>query len=220
MKNVERVFIVAGGELSDSDFRSYRKNRDTLIAADGGAQACISLGYRPDLVVGDFDTTGATYMETLQSQQIPFRLLPVEKAHTDTHMAIEEALRFHPREIYILGALGGARFDHMIANIGLLEWIATRKVDAFLLHQTNRIRLLIGPTTVQIPKETYHYLSILPVSKEVEGVQTDGFLYPLHQETLYRGETRGVSNEWARETASITFTNGICLVIESNDQTN
>lgn len=218
MQKKERVFVVAGGELNDSDFNGYRKDQDILIAADGGVQACIRLGYRPHLVVGDFDTVGERYLDQLQSLEIPYRILPVAKAHTDMHMAVEEALHFQPKEIYILGALGGARFDHMMANIGLLEWIVSKKVDAFLVHETNRIRLLVGPTVVKIPKEAYRFLSILPVSKKVEEIQTDGLLYPLNKETLFRGQTRGISNEWSKEIASIAFTSGICLVIESNDR--
>jgi thiamine pyrophosphokinase len=41
---------------------------DLIIAADGGAQHCLKLGIRPQVVIGDFDSVSVDELETLRSQ--------------------------------------------------------------------------------------------------------------------------------------------------------
>ena len=38
------------------DFLKDKHGLDFIIAADGGAQHCISLGVTPDVIIGDFDS--------------------------------------------------------------------------------------------------------------------------------------------------------------------
>ena len=37
----------------------------------------------------------------------------------------------------------------------------------------------------------FQYVSLLPVTREVTGIETDGLKYPLKKETLYRGQNPG-----------------------------
>ena len=59
----------------------------------------------------------------------------------------------------------------------------------------------------------------MPYTEEVTGITLRGFKYPLTDKTIRRGEEVGlcVSNELAEETASITFSDGILICIESKD---
>ena len=73
----------------------------------------------------------------------------------------------------------------------------------------NRLAVIRGSRTLTgTPGEI---VSLLPVHGPAEGVSTSGLEYPLHDETLHAGTTRGVSNVFAAAEAQITVVDG-CLV--------
>ena len=51
--------------------------------------------------------------------------------------------------------------------------------------------------------EAGELVSLLAVNGPAEGVTTDGLAYPLRDETLEPGSTRGVSNVFATESARV-----------------
>lgn len=212
-----RVVIVSGGELTSKDIKRVRHQTDWIIAADGGAQQLLAYGIKPHVLVGDFDTLAQEQVEQLQQQHVEIVRLPTQKDMTDTHYACEKALTYKPNELILLGVWGGARMDHAIANLGLLEWLQEQGVQATIYAGTNRLRLLQGPAKVTIQKNDYHYISLLPISKQVSGIYTRGLQYTLHNGTLTRGLTRGISNELAAEKASIQLESGMVLLIETSD---
>lgn len=216
----KKALIVAGGDLACDELKkSYRPN-DLLIAADAGIFALLEMGLRPDVVIGDFDTTGRDQLSMWRNMGIQIVELAPEKDVTDTHAALEYAIEQGIEEVILFAVLGGARVDHTLANIQLLEWCKEQRVKAIIVHQHNRLRLIDSGEKIQIPRSTYQYLSLLPVSKEVTGITTKGLRYPLQEETLFRGYTRGISNEWIEEEATISILTGRCLILESNDGKN
>jgi len=60
-------------------------------------------------------------------------------------------------------------------------------------------------------------LSLIPLSYEVCGITVSGLKYPLKNETLHFGSTRGVSNRFKDKKAVITIKSGIliCVIIRS-----
>ncbi len=213
-----RVAVIAGGDLTNTELDFIHPETDFIITADAGAMLLEKAGIVPDLAVGDFDTAGISYMERLQKKGVKVRSLPEEKAVTDMHFALSCAVQQKPKEILILGALGGARIDHTLANVGLLEWLGEQGIKAVIVHQTNRLRLMTGPGKTIFSAIDFKYVSLIPVSKTVSGIRTDGFKYKLANEVLYRGDTRGISNELVKVPAVVTIQDGNCLVVESRDR--
>lgn len=212
----QRVIVVAGGELEPQEL-NYITHEDYVITADAGVERLLDHGIHPHLAVGDFDTTRKDYLNRLQELQITYQILPSEKDVTDTHFALEEAVRIQPREIVLLGALGGARFDHALANMYLLEWLSEYSIPCTLIAGRNHIRLLSGPTTIHLVKGDTQYVSLLPCSSQVEGITLTGFRYPLTEATLTRGISLGVSNEIVGESGIISIRSGKCFCIQSAD---
>lgn len=213
-----RVAVIAGGDLTNMELDFIHPETDFIITADAGAIRLEKAGIVPDLAVGDFDTAGTFYMERLRKKGVRVLSLPEEKAVTDMHFALSCAVKQKPEEILILGALGGARFDHTLANVGLLEWLDEQGIKAAIIHRTNRLRLMTGPGKTIFSAIDFKYVSLIPVSKIVSGIKTDGFKYKLANEALYRGETRGISNELVKVPAVVAIQDGICLVVESRDR--
>lgn len=214
----KRVVIVAGGDLDPKDMERVNPDTDWIIGVDGGAKYLLEQGIDPDCLVGDFDTLDASFMEQLSKKRVQMRRLPVEKDQTDTHYACEIALLHQPEELILLGVWGGARVDHALANISLLEWLLDQEVKAVIYSGTNRIRMIQGPFVTEIQKSEYDYLSLLPVTKQVRGIYTKGLKYTLTNGTLIRGTTLGISNELIDEKGIIQMEKGKMLLIESSDR--
>lgn len=215
-RSVQRIVIVTGGELHPEDLQAIGAE-EWVIGVDGGAARLLQAGVTPDLVVGDFDTAGVEMLPQLTQLGIRVKKLPREKALTDTQYAVEQALLLRPTSIQILGALGGARFDHALGNLFLLERIRSVGVSGIIRSVKNRLRLLIGREETVITSSCFRFVSLLPLSEQVRGVTLTGFRYPLCQATLSRGDTLGVSNELTNPKGKIEIAAGKLLVIESSD---
>ncbi|MDR6227246.1 thiamine diphosphokinase [Desmospora profundinema] len=211
-----RVVIVAGGGFSEEDLALLQPG-DFLIGVDGGAVRLLEAGRVPHVAVGDFDTAGPAEQRKLEERGVHVHPLPAAKDVTDTHEAVDRALKLHPREILLLGGLGGSRFDHALANLFLLEWMDAAGVAGILQNAHNRIRLHTGGV-MTVKASPFPYVSLLALTDRAEGVTLEGFRYPLEEAVLIREVPLGVSNELAAEEGRIRVRSGKLLVIESRDR--
>lgn len=213
----KRVVIVAGGDFHSMDAKRINPMSDLIVAADGGAQRLASHGIWPHLLVGDLDSLKQEQVNVISQKIEKIERIPKEKDVTDTHYACQKALLYNPSEIALFGVWGGARIDHALANIGLLEWLSDREAKAIIYSGTNRIQMVKGPTKVLLEKSNYQYISLLPISKKVKGIDTQGLKYTLENGELRRGFTLGMSNEIIAEPAMIHIQSGKALLIETSD---
>lgn len=214
---MNRWVIVAGGDTSGPELREV-KQEDRLVAVDGGVITLRKAQIPFHIAVGDFDTIGPAAVAELKESGVQVEELPREKDMTDTQAAVELALAEGAEEILILGALGGARFDHSLANLFLLERIHSAGAQGVLCDRNNRLRLYIGDgRKMELPRGRFQYISLLPLSEQVEGLHLEGFRYPLSGATLLRRHPMGISNEWAAPVAKLSAVSGTLLVVESKD---
>ena len=106
----------------------------------------------------------------------------------------------------------GERLDHLLSALLLLASprFAPVELDA-----------RIGPARIHVVRDERERLqgapgelvSLLALHGPAEGVRTEGLVYPLAGETLEPGSSRGVSNEFAAETARISLERGILLAV-------
>ena len=204
------VVIVGSAPVAAGLLASLAASANSLICADGGADAALAAGLRPDLVIGDLDSIGPATLESLRTRAVRFEEHPAAKDQTDLELALEHALRSRPSRITIAGGLGGGRFDHSLGNVLLLALPQLRGVDVRLVDA--RTEVLATWDTATIRGGQGEYLSLLPLTAQVEGITTAGLLYPLRDESLLQGHTRGVSNELTAAEATITVRAG-CLLI-------
>ena len=208
-----KAVVVAHGEVDPSDVDHVR-GADLVIAADGGSLHLQRWGIEPHVVVGDLDSLSSDARARLESARV--ERWPAEKDKTDTELAVDCAIASGADEIVIVGALGGPRLDHAMANTLLLA--LERRVDT-------RVRVVRGSTSMRIIRAGERadlmgrpgdLVTLLAVGGDAEGVRTEGLRYPLRSETLRLGSSRGVSNEVAAAGASVTLGSGTLLVIHSS----
>ncbi len=205
--------IFAGGTLRPGTaVTTAIASADMVIAADGGASTALHYGRVPSLIVGDFDSLRLPVAE-LERQGSQIVRVAVEKDETDTELAVQLALEHGATRITLLGAIGGARFDHTIANILLLADITT--VPTRIVDGPSQAWLLRGPTGTTITGAVGDLLSLFPLTGAATGITTTGLYYPLHASTLHFGKPRGISNVLTHEQAEVTLTDGLLLCIHT-----
>jgi thiamine pyrophosphokinase len=186
---------------------------DLVIAADGGARHAAGLGRQIDLWVGDGDSLGSAGVDALRAAGVPVRLSPVDKDESDTELAVVAAAAAGARRVTIVGALGGTRIDHGLANVWLLAHPVLTDRFACLLDDRARIRLLASGRH-DVRGRIGDLVSLFPFGGDAGGLTTAGLRYPLADEPLRSGSTRGLSNVRMAYDASITVGTGLILVVE------
>jgi thiamine pyrophosphokinase len=192
-----------------------------IVAADAGASGCRALGLRPDLVVGDFDSADRAEIEALEHAGVEIRRLPAEKDESDLELALRAAIERGARRVIALGALGGPRVEHALAAIWLLALAAGEGVDLSIVDDRSTLWMLVGgsaagtPARAQICGTPGDFVSLLPFGGDADGVATVGLRYPLHDEALRVGPSRGLSNELLVPAAMVSCRRGRLLIVHT-----
>jgi thiamine pyrophosphokinase len=187
---------------------------DLVIAADGGARHAASLRRRIDLWVGDGDSIAPPELDRLAAAGVRIERSPTDKDETDAELAVLAAIRAGPTRITVLGALGGERLDHELGNVWLLAHPGLQGRDVRLLGAATRIRLA-GPGRIDLGGRAGDLVSLLPFGGDVLGITTEGLRYPLRDEPLRIGPSRGLSNVRTSAEAGLTIREGRLLVVET-----
>lgn len=208
-----KTVVVLNGELKD-DREEYKKligEKDIFfIAADGGALFLESIGFLPDVIIGDFDSLTEVQYQRYEKLGAKIIKYPVEKDETDGELALQYCRERGFNNIIIIGFAGG-RLDHQLANIFLLEYAFRNGITAFIKEPGLEMGI--------IDREKVFFrkidagLSLIPLDEEVVGVTVTGCKYLLESGSLLRYKTRGISNIIVQEKAVITVRKGLLLYV-------
>ena len=175
-----------------------------VICADGGYLHLPVGAFFNVTVVGDFDS--------LKNVDVPYEKIIVnrEKDFTDGLLSLKVA-KEKEYECVTLYGIDGGRIDHVYNNISLLKSAKLMGINAKAETET--------ATILYKDKGTYEFdlplgtgFSILPYCEKVIVESSTGLYYPYENLTLYREDTRGISNVTTNEKVSITINEGDCLV--------
>jgi thiamine pyrophosphokinase len=183
-----------------------------LFCADGGARAALSLGLRPDVVVGDLDSLDDAHQAQLAALGCRLAVYPVAKDWTDLELALKLAVEEGATEVVILGALGG-RLDQELANIMLLLLPGLDNISVRIVDE--RQEMFVTRTKATIAGQPGDIVSLIPWGGDVMGIITEGLMYPLRDEPLLAGPARGISNVMMGQVARVTLRSGALLVIHA-----
>ena len=212
-----RVIVVASGELDERDAR-WLASADLLIAADGGAVSLDRIGRRPDRLIGDLDSVSTDLVERLEAAGTRVDRHPTDKEASDTELALEAAMAAGGTQIVVLGALGGTRLDHEVANLLLITDPALEAVDVRIVRGRTTVRALRGGSRLALHEADGGIVSLLPVGGDASGVTTAGLRWSLTDAVLRMGRSRGLSNELIEATASVSLELGALLVVQTAKQ--
>jgi thiamine pyrophosphokinase len=212
-----RAVIFANGEMENrAAVKALIHPSDTIIAADGGAQYCQQLGLSPDVLIGDFDSLSSELLAGFEQAGAQIIRHPARKDFTDLELALQYARSLGAIDILVLGALG-ARWDQSLANLLLAASEQFKDINIKLIDGEQEIFLLREGSTHEVTGEPGDIVSLIPLGDSAQGIRTEGLEYPLQDEPLIFGATRGISNVLLDRTALISLNQGslLCVIIHN-----
>lgn len=213
-----KAILFANGDIKDySILKPYFsvRNENLVICCDGGLRHAEKAGLWPAFILGDFDSVEPELLDRHRKSGVKILSYPTRKDETDLELGLRFAAELDGiEEIVIFGALGN-RLDHSLANVQLLVMLLEKGIQGIIVDEKNRVRLI--DKEIILMGKPGKILSLLPLSPVVEGVTTTGLEFPLRNETLWLGGTRGVSNIFSGVEAGVSIVSGLLLVIEARD---
>lgn len=235
-------YVVGAGDFTPRGFAPGPG--DLVVAADGGYRALYSLGYTPDLLLGDFDSLGDLPLPA----DLPVLRFPVRKDDTDAGLALRHGLDLGFRDFALYGCAGG-RVDHLLANfqsmarvsrLGATVRLAAPDYDAWSLtgpapggpapapggRAPNAPAPGLGgpapdalaPAAVLAlpPRPGGTLVSVFCQGDRAEGVTLAGLAYPLSDAALTGDFPLGVSNRRLDgQRATVAVRRGTLLILQS-----
>ena len=178
------------------------------IFCDCGFRHAKGLGLKPDLIVGDFDSSSDPGLD------VETIVLPRQKDDTDTFFAAKEALRRGFDEFILVGVIG-ERFDHSLGNISILLYIYKNKKHGIIIDDHSQMQI-VGKDPVFID-ECCGYFSLLCVNGTARGVYISNAKYPLEGKDIFPEFQYGISNEVIPgQIAKVYAKEGLLLLVKVN----
>lgn len=226
---MKKCLVISGGDFFAAP-RSLYDEADFVIACDKGLEYAKRLGFKPDVVIGDFDSYGAGVEEgdgvapagVTNAQEagtpapkstLKIIKLSTDKDDSDTLAAVKYAIKEGCDDFTFICATGG-RFDHLFCNIQTLSFIAARFGIARLLSEKDEI-IVIKDRSITIPKKEGWSLSVFSLCDESRGVTETGTRWLLNGAIMQQSAPYGLSNEWTADKAEISVEEGTLIIILS-----
>jgi len=211
--STNKAVVALNGELKGNkeEYKKLIGEKNVLfVAADGGALLLESIGFLPDVIIGDFDSLTKAQYQRYEKMGVKIIKYTFEKDETDGELALQYCRERGFNNIIITGFAGG-RLDQQLANIFLLEYAFRNGITAFIKEPGLEMGI-IEKEKVFLQKIGVG-LSLIPLDEKVSGVTITGCRYLLESGSLLRYKTRGISNVIEQEKAVITVERGLLLYV-------
>ena len=207
----DATIVLAGGDPVSADLKALLPDARFVIAADSGVHAAEVLGLHVDVIVGDLDSADPAAVDRAVAAGATVERYSPQKDATDLELALEAADAHGAHDVCVVGGAGG-RLDHLLANLALLA--SPRFAHLRVTALVGEARLTVITDQAELAGAPGGLLTLVPLGGPAHGVTTEGLEYPLHDEVLDAGTTRGVSNVFLAETATVRVERGIVLAVQ------
>lgn len=188
------------------------KNKDIyVVVADGGLKFLLKNGMLPDFFVGDLDSVELEGDLKDIRNDIPKKIVPVEKDDTDMALAVAKAYEKGYRNILLYGGCGGARISHTLANIQMMSFYAKKGCSLQMLGDGVRLEILHNASKT-LSAAMKGSISVICLSDIAEGVTIQGLKYE-YTGALTSDRTLSVSNSFVGKDAMVSVENGTLLLV-------
>jgi len=203
MKISEKVAIVLHGEYSKpDDLWAWSEEADLVIAADGAADTLLTLGIKPDIVIGDMDGIRGDTLASLPNESV---IRIDDQNSTDFQKALHYAKDSAGAKRVAVLAYEGSRVDHMLSGMFYARAFAEKTAIRFVGRDAQA--LVLGEAIHSIRVEKGIRFSILPLGVATIRAAT-GLAFDLEELTLSIGGRDGISNLTTSDEVSLEIADG------------
>ena len=202
-----KCVIIGGADIKEYEkIKDYINDGDFIICCDCGMRHTEKLLVKPDLIVGDFDSSENPDLD------VETIVLPREKDDTDTVFAVKEAVKRGFEKFLLVGVIG-ERFDHSMGNVSILLYLDSQGKFAKIVDDFSEMEIVSDK--VSYVDGSFKYFSLLNISGIADGITVRGAKYPLENASVSCEYQYGISNEvLPGETAEISVKNGRLLLVK------
>lgn len=204
---MSRCVIVGGADIRRYDrIKTSLRANDYFIYCDSGLKHMASLGAKPGLIVGDFDS------HTNPMMDVETIVLPCEKDDTDTVYAMKEAIQRGYDDFLLIGVIGG-RLDHTLGNVSMLLYLDALGKSACIMDDYSEMQIISNQSAYI--EDRYAFFSLLNITGVARGITIENAKYLLQDGEITCEYQYGVSNEvLPGKTAKVTVREGRLLLIK------
>ena len=197
------LVIVGGGAVDEALLEKLHDGGARVVAADGGADDCERAGIVPEAIIGD--------MDSLENQEVWATKTRILKFDEQLTTDFEKCLYATEAPVTVALGMTGKRFDHTLAALDCVMRYAHKR-HIILVDEKDIALAVSGPFSFAV--EPGDRVSVHPLGR-VRFAGSEGLEYPLDNEDLGFGLTRGVSNQMVAERAVIQLEKGLLAVIHT-----
>ncbi|MCR4805905.1 MAG: thiamine diphosphokinase [Clostridia bacterium] len=194
--DAKRCAIVGGAPIGRPDrIVPLLRDGDFFVYCDSGLKHLDTLGRRPDLIIGDFDSwrkPDSSDPADADLQAVETIVLPREKDDTDTMFAVKEGLARGFSDFLLVGALGG-RMDHTLVNLYSLIYLAEKGKNGLIADDYSLFRIVDTSGTCVGPK--WPFFSLVNLDGSAHGVTIRRAKFELEDAEIPCGYQYATSNE-------------------------
>ncbi len=193
------VTLVGGGVLQRVDLVDSVARAPTIVAADGGANSCISEGFAPEAVIGDFDSISADTRNALPAARF------IEVTDQDT-TDFEKCLTRIDAPFILAAGFSQGRLDHTLAVLS----VVARRIGPPVILLSSEDIVFAAPETLAMDVVEGTRMSLFPL-RPVQGTSS-GLQWPIDDIVLDPAGMIGTSNT-TTGSVRLAFDRAGCLVL-------
>jgi len=205
---MKKCIILANGKPPKKNVVTFfqKRNFQTLICADGGANSAMKLNLIPDVIIGDLDSISAEALKNFNSVS---KIIRIKRQNdTDVEKCLKYAIKSGFDEIMLMGVTGN-RLDHTFCNLGIVLKFFS-EINISLIAEDSILKPYKGNVKLKThPGET---ISLYGIDSKTK-ITSKGLKYPLKNVSLSFGKKESTSNVASGKVVELKITGGIIFVI-------
>ena len=205
---MKKCLILANGKPPHKSLIFYldKKDYNTLLCADGGANSALKYDIVPDFIIGDLDSIKPEAYDYFYDKCEIIRIN--RQNDTDVEKCLKFAIKQKFSEAILLGGTGD-RLDHSFCNLGIILKFSDR-IDIKAIHGKSLLSVFQGKVKLKtVPGET---ISIYGFDRKTK-IKSQGLKYPLTNFALPFGERESTSNAAKSTEVQLEIKGGKAFVI-------
>ena len=199
LRSAGGVTLIGGGAVTGGELAEALALAPQLVAADGGGDAALALGHRPDLVIGDMDSLSADGRARIGADRVHHI---AEQVSTDFEKCL---MRIEARFVIAVG-FAGRRLDHTLAA---LNSMVRRPRPQVVMIAAEDI-VFLCPPRLELPTPAGTRVSLFPMGP-AQGTST-GLEWPIDGIAFAPGGPGGTSNR-ANGPVSLTMKGNMLVML-------